>query len=70
LCFFFRMRLRRFLISDPMSGAQPSSGGSGTRIRTWTYSIQSAACCHYTIPDRPDHRTDDLAMHHQGPDQR
>ena len=28
LCFFLRMRLRRFLISDPMAGGQPS-GWSG-----------------------------------------
>jgi hypothetical protein len=27
LCFFFRIRLRRFLISEPMSGAEGSGGG-------------------------------------------
>ncbi len=33
LCFFFRMRLRRFLISDPMAGGNPS--GRIDRPRQW-----------------------------------
>jgi hypothetical protein len=39
LCFFFRMRLRRFLMSEPMTGAE----GSGTPETPATAGYAAAA---------------------------